>query len=290
MNDTQTPAAAEFARPSWLREIPADEYHQATKNNRYLTSHRLAVFRKDPLEYKRRCDGVIVDADTAAFTLGRAAHVLVLEGEKRFADEFDVCDGPENPKTGKPFGRETKAYAEWAATCKRPVVSTADKALLDSLRAAVHAHPVAKTLLSEPGAFAEGTVRTSWNGVSVQARPDWFNPSTGTLLDLKTCSDVDRFRFDVRDFGYLYQLAFYRKCLALAGYEGEVHCWIVAVEKKEPFRVAVLRVTEPTVDDHNLQHFVSEGVRDDNDAMVDELKACRESDNWPTRYEEAIIV
>ena len=28
-------------RPEWLIDIPADEYHAATKRNEYTTSHRL---------------------------------------------------------------------------------------------------------------------------------------------------------------------------------------------------------------------------------------------------------
>ena len=69
-----------------------------------------------------------------------------------------------------------------------------------------------------------------------------------------------------------------------------VNCWIVAVEKKEPFRVAVIKISESTVGDLNEGHMGSETWRDDNDAMIAELKKCREANIWPTRYEQVITI
>ena len=278
-------------RPTWLIDIPADEYHTATKRNEYTTSHRLNLFRKCPLLYKKTIDGEIVEGDTAAFQLGRATHTLVLEckdSDERFGAEFIVSDGPVNPKTDKPYGKATKAYQDWAAEQTMPVISTEDHALITKMREAVHAHPVAADLLVS--GIAEGTIRTTWDGEPVQARLDWFDPERGILVDLKTCADVDKFGYDIRDFGYVTQMAFYAKCLKLAGYDKPLNVYLVFVEKKEPYRVSVVEFFPMTLVDGNeiAQTPAKYGVG--NDAMIAELKRCRETGVWPTRYEEVIKI
>lgn len=275
-------------KPTFIIDIPADEYHKATKDGRYVTSHRLATFRRCPAEYKKVIDGVIVQGDTQSFIVGRATHTLVLEGAEKFAKEYLVSNGPINPKTNEPYGAMTKAYKEWAEAQKSQVIRTDEHDVMAKMAEAVRKHTVAAGLLAD--GFAEGTVRTMWDGVPVQARMDWFNPATGDLVDLKTCNDIDRFRFDIRDFGYCYQLAFYRKVLELAGYDAPVKCWIVAVEKKEPFRVAVINISDSTISDMNEAHMGSETWRDDNKAMIAELKTYRRTDTWPTRYEHVITI
>ena len=274
-------------RPPYLLDIPADEYHAATKRNEFTTSHRLNLFRKCPALYKKTIDGEIVEGDTAAFMLGRATHALILEGEEKFAAEFTVSDGPTNEKTGKPYGKLTKAYADWLAEQTSPIVSTEEHALILKMREAVHAHPVAKGLLAS--GMAEGTLRTEWNGEPVQARIDWFDPERGILVDLKTCADVDRFGFDIRDYGYVHQMAFYGGALRRAGYEGPLNVYLVAVEKKEPYRVSVAEFFPMTLNDANDSE---PGTKygPGNDQMVDELQRCRETGVWPTRYEEVIRI
>lgn len=275
-------------RPEYLLDIPADEYHAATKRNEYTTSHRLALFRKCPALYKKTIDGLIVEGETAAFQLGRATHTLILEGPEKFRKEFNVSDGPTNPKTGAPYGKATKAYQEWLETRVLPVVSTEDNALIEKMRAAVHANPVAADLLKD--GIAEGTVRTSFRGEPIQARLDWYDPKRRILVDLKTCADLDRFGYDIRDFQYVPQMAFYVKALMLAGADMPPDAYLVAVEKKEPFRVAVFQVTQPTIMDAIENHYGAENWRDDIDAMMEELQKCRDTGVWPTRYEGVRII
>ena len=276
-------------RPNWLLNISSDEYHAATKRGEYMTSHRLNTFRRCPMLYHKIVTGEIVEGDTAAFMLGRATHTLILEGEEKFATEFTVSDGPTNEKTGKPYGKLTKAYADWLAEQTSPIVSTEEHALILKMREAVHAHPVAADLLAS--GIAEGTIRTEWNGEPVQARLDWFAlvHEGNRLVDLKTCNDIDRFRFDIRDFGYIEQMAFYAECVRLVSGSTPV-CWLVAVEKKEPYRVAVVHIGASTIDDAIHGHMGGETWRDDADAMLLELRKCRETGVWPTRYEQVINI
>ena len=273
-------------RPHYLLDIPAEVYHTATKENQYTTSHRLNLFRRCPALYHKHIMGEIVEGDTAAFQMGRAVHVLTLERDN-FEKEYLVADGPTNPKTGNPYGRETKAFKEWADAQTLPVIGTDEHALMTKLADAVHAHPLAADILS--AGFAEATVRAVWEGEPVQARLDWFDPERGIIADLKTCADIDRFPFDIRDFGYVTQLAFYKRILMLAGYDGpDIRAYLIAVEKREPFRVAVIEITHYTLEDGNTAEASKYGQG--NNLVMDELMKCRARNVWPTRYEGRIKI
>lgn len=275
--------------PSYIINIPAEDYHAATKRNEYTSSHRLHLFRKCPALYYKHITGAIVEEDTQAFVIGRATHTLTLEGREKFEAEYLVSDGPTNPKTGKPYTSTSQAWKDWAASQKSEIVPTADFETMRAMADAVRAHEKAQQLLAI--GIAEATVRTRWNGEPIQARLDWFDPVHNRIIDLKTCNDLDRFLFDVRDFGYVNQLAFYAQAIDLARADtGEdidqktPECWLIAVEKREPFRVGVFQIAAATIDDGN---FAPGGTKygPGNELMIKELQECRTGKSWPTRYE-----
>ncbi|MGP1272704.1 MAG: PD-(D/E)XK nuclease-like domain-containing protein [Phycisphaerales bacterium] len=253
----------------------ASVYHAKAKDN--LSSHQLADFRRCPKLYRRKQLGLIPQRDSAAYALGRAAHVLILEGRERFEAEFAV-GGPINPKTGQPFGTQTKAFSDWAASVGRPVLSDADAAMLEQMRAGVHDHVFARELLRS--GVAEGVVRAEYGGVACQARIDWLNPVDGRgIVDLKTCDNLDDFERDAHRYGYVHQMAFYRELVVEAcGVELEVH--LVAIEKREPYRCGVWQLSRRLLD----------RAADENLDAIKELKRCREHDIWKTRFESLRLI
>jgi len=254
----------------FLHREPADVYH--AKAREHLTSHALADFRRCPLLFRRKELGIIPERDSEAYLVGRAAHMLVLEGRRRFEAEFAV-GGPVNPRTGQPFGSGTKAFAEWAAKVGRPVLADDQAALVEQMAASVREHIFARELLAD--GVAEGVVRCEYAGHDCQARIDWINPVEGRgIVDLKTCDRLDCFELDIGAFGYVHQLAFYRALVSAAsGEDLPVH--IVAVEKREPFRCGVWQLSE---------RVLGQARRENEQAMV-ELVRCRATGVWPTRFE-----
>jgi hypothetical protein len=251
-----------------IRETEA-EYHE--KGKTHLTSHALADFRKCPLLYWQKKQGLVPDEDRPAYLLGRAAHVLILEGRERFDTEYAV-GGPINSKTGQPFGVNTKAYADWAATQGKPVITEEQFALIANLATGVHSHAIAVELLSE--GVAEGVVRTKYCGRPCQARLDFYNPERG-IIDLKTCDDLTWFEADARRFNYAHQLAFYHALIMRkTGEDAPVH--VIAVEKKPPYRCGVWRISEQTL----------AVARGENEAAIARLGECESRNLWPTGYEE----
>ena len=139
---------------------------------------------------------------------------------------------------------------------------------------------------------AEGVVRAEYFGTPCQIRIDWLHPHRG-IVDFKTCDDLTWFEADARRYGYHKQMAFYRAVLMQAIVNSSVDCsepgdaavaavpvHLIAVEKKEPFRCGVWRVSDETL---------AQAQRE-NEAAIRRLLACRQNGEWPTGFEEIRVL
>jgi len=260
------------ALPHFLTLEPQAVYQEKARH--YLTSHQLADFRKCPVLYYRKKMGLIPDEDRPAYRLGRAAHALILEGMDRFEARY-ATGGPINPSTGHTYGPRTKAYAEWAASVGKEVLTDEEAALIAQMNAGVGANTLASDILAE--GIPEGVVRIEYCGLPCQARIDWLSPTHG-IVELKTCDDLTWFESDARRFGYAHQLAFYQALVTQAQDE-KLPVHLIAVEKKEPFRCGIWRMGEN----------VLAVARQENEEAITALKKCQEKDLWPTGYEDVRV-
>lgn len=259
---------------SFILDVPFDAYLEDACRGRYLSSHFLSDFRCCPLLYKQKLTGEILVEDTAAFQIGRAAHTFVLSGQEAFAEEYLVSSGPINPKTGEPYGKLTKAYKDWASVQSKKIVHPSEFDFMLKIQEAVWSHQKAAELLD--GCICEGTVRTEYLGENVQIRMDAFNPNTCSIIDFKTCDSLEFFQKDCRKYAYAEQMAFYREVFRIASGGEIASAWLIAVEKRIPYRCGVWRVSEELL----------ERAKAVNEIAIEELKACRMKNTWPTRFEE----
>ncbi|HOX26982.1 MAG TPA: PD-(D/E)XK nuclease-like domain-containing protein [Candidatus Krumholzibacteria bacterium] len=262
-----------FNRRAWsVQDLicePADVYH--AQAGKYLSSHRLAEFRRNPLLFHKKELGLVQDQDRPAYVVGRAAHVLILEGREVYEQTY-AFGGPINPKTGQPFGSRTKAFQDWADAQGKPVLDDDQAALIESLGAAVQVHKHASALLAD--GVPEGVVRAEYCGLPCQSRLDWLNPELG-IVDLKTCDNLDWLQTDARAYGYAHQLAFYRSMVASVT-ATNLPVYMIAVEKREPLRCGVWRISEEVL-----------GLaQKENEEGIARLKDCRQRDEWLTGYED----
>ncbi len=254
-----------------IRE-PESDYREKAQHN--LTSHALADFRKCPELYHRKKLGLVEEIDRPAYVIGRAFHMLALEGQAEYDRRFTL-GAPVNPKTGKPFGTSTQTFMDWVAgeaAKGRECLSDDQGALVDEMAEAILSHPRAQELLKE--GVPEGVVRAEYRGIPCQSRIDWVNPSRG-IVDLKSCDDLTWFEADAKRYGYSNQLAFYRSLVAkVTGETVPVH--MIGVEKKEPFRCGVWVLSDQLL-------LLSQR---ENEAAIARLIQCATSDTWPSGYEE----
>ena len=256
----------------FIRE-PAEEYHAKAKD--HLSSHQLLDFMKCPYLLQKKWMGSIDEKESNAYLIGRAAHVRILEGRDEYEHQF-ALGGPINPTTGKPYGSLTKKFAEWKAEQGKPVLTVEQMDLIEQMAQGVAINDHAVDLIYY--GIAEGVIRTHYCGISCQIRMDWLNPNRG-IVDFKTCDDLTWFEADARRYRYPNQMAFYQSVLkeVIGDF---VPVYLVAIEKKEPFRCGVWRVSDECL----------AMARQDNEAAIERLKSCRNKDIWPTGYEEIRVL
>lgn len=251
-----------------LSSEPADAYH--AKAGEYLSSHQLIDFMTCPWLYRKKQLGLIQDEDTPALLIGRATHCRILEGRDAYEAQF-ALGGPINKTTGKPYGKDTQAFRGWAEEQGKPGVHHDDLALIENLASGVAMNDEAVDLLLY--GRSEGVVRTSYCQTPCQVRLDWVHPHRG-IVDLKTTADLSWFENEVKRRRYHHQLAFYQAVLAEVIGE-RVPVYLVAVEKAEPFRCGVWRISDDTL----------AVARQENEAAIGRLRRAWEIDAFPTGYE-----
>ena len=256
-----------------LSAEPAEEYH--AKAGEYLSSHQLLDFMACPWLYRKKQLGLIGNVDTPALLVGRATHVRILEGRDAYESQF-AFGGPINPKTNKPFGSTTKAFAEWAEAQGKPVLSHDNIELIEQMASGVAMNNEAVDLLLY--GRSEGVIRTTYCDTPCQVRLDWVHPHRG-VVDFKTTADLTWFENDARRRRYQNQLAFYQAVLAQV--IGQfVPVYLIAVEKAEPFRCGVWRVGDNTL----------AIARQENEEAIRRLHRAWEIDAFPTGYEVTRIL
>ena len=259
-----------------LRFEPEEQYHSRSKSGECLSSHMLATFRKMPFKYYARITGLLEEPAKPEYIFGSAAHKLILEGTDAFDAAYTVSDGPINERTGKPYGKDTKVYADWLSMQEGEVITTDDFNEIVSMNESILRHPEIPALLSGDG-IAEGVVRAEVDGICCQIRMDYFDPEVG-IIDLKTCRDIEMFDHDMRSYGYIFNMAFYRRVMReLTGLNYPVY--IVAVDKT-PFHIAgYWHIPDAELD-------LAERI---NTAAMNRLKECREKSFFPTGFERKQI-
>lgn len=222
-----------------IRDMPEDEYHAIDR----CSYSRLKVLASKTAAHLRR--ELDTPRDTPAMRVGSALHCLVLEGREAYADAYAV-GGPVNPKTGRPYGVETAAYAEWEASIGKPVLTARHSEQVEGMAAAILSHPGAAGLLGLcPD--RELTLLATLHGQPCKARADAYGE--GIILDIKTTGrGAGRAEFErtIGSMGYGIQSAFYG-CVAYAcGLPVEGFCFIV-VEDEPPYGVACYRMLDEVV-------------------------------------------
>lgn len=267
--------------PASLATIAEAEYN-ATRLD-YISAHRLNQFAAGPNVFKAYSDGILVDPDRPAYAFGRAAHCLILEGEGEFLQRYTVDDGPINPTTGRPYGRDTNKFQGWLAEVKqsgREPITTHEYDSIVEMSNSIESHPVAWPILGGIGTCGvERSIVSNFRGMHLRGRLDAIGLDQRVIVDLKTCEDIERFEADFRRFNYARQLAFYRRLARyLTGFQFSVY--VIAVEKTGLYQCGIWEASPATLD-----------LQDDlTDLLLLELAGCIERDEWPSRYDSCRIL
>lgn len=171
-----------------------------------------------------------------AFTLGTAAHSLILEGD---TSNIVIVEA-DNWLTKA--AKEAKAAA--LAAGKQPLLEK-EMAQVEAMRDAVMTHPVASRYFINH--MAEQSVFWEEDGLMLKCRPDaWLR---GTIVDLKTTVDAspNTFGKTAFNFGYFMSAAHYIDGVKAATGE-DVKFVFVNVEKTAPYMVSVVELDDVALD------------------------------------------
>jgi exodeoxyribonuclease VIII len=253
-----------------------EQYH----SNEAISHSKLELFRRRPVSYYRRFIGKTVERPeaTEAFRIGSAAHCAVLEPDE-FRNRY--AQRPEGIDRRTKAGKEEFAQFE-AENIGKVIISSDELGDVREMAAAVNNHPLASQLL-----FL-GKPELSWRvepkgGLALQCRTDWFNHvgcelSSGRpyVADLKTVEslDSDAFRNFERacfSFGYHRQAGFYLPLITEILGGPVFDFFFIAVEKVEPFGVAVYRLSDAAI------------ARGQDETITDlvRLQSCLATQQWP---------
>lgn len=255
------------------------DYHA----NAALSHSKLETFRRRPaLFYKKYIAKSLPAVEpSSAFRIGSAAHTAILEPRQynlRYAIKPEGID--RRTKDGK------IAFAAFEAeNVGKIVIAEEEHDQVSSMCDAVHVHKLASQLL------IEGTAEVTWRTqgtMPLQCRTDWFNPDGCELsggrpyvADLKTVESLDdeafsNFEKAVFHYGYHRQAGFYLPLITEITGAPVFDFFFVAVEKVEPFGVAVYRLSDDAV------------ARGQDESIEDlrGIKACTDSGVWPNIEEK----
>lgn len=250
------------------------EYHA----NPAISHSKLETFRRRPaLYFKKYIAKTIIPSESSpAFRLGSAAHCAVLE-PKHFASRYVVRPIGVDRRTKE--GKEAWAKFE-ADNAGKTVIDADEMTTVMEMEGAVRQHPLASELLGD------GQPEISWRNdgaLKVQCRTDWFSLAGCPLsngrpfvADLKTVESLEdgaygNFERAVFRYGYHRQAGFYLPLITEILGRSVFDFFFIAVEKVEPYGVAVYRLSDEAV---------SCGT-DESIADLRKLNKCIQSNDWP---------
>lgn len=255
--------------------MTAEDYHRDYSRD---SNSSLKLFRESVERYAAiRVHGSMEpDLPTPAMELGTQLHTLVLEGVEALQDQYAI-GGPVNPKTGKPYGDDTKAFAEWFQDQGKARGMSADRfKFLAAMRDGVMRNAFARQVIEAPGSVE---YRIDWDdaatGLPLKLRADKVT-NRGLIGDLKTTDDItpDAFGRSVFNFEYHCQAALY---LAGAQTQGIGGPFVFVVVSKTPPHECATYVLDP------VSLHIGEQV---NDKTLAELLIRRQSGDWSGRWSQ----
>lgn len=262
-----------------------DDYYKV----KALSNSSLSVLAESPEAFRARFvddPPTMTQEETDAMRLGSAVHMLTLEPE-RFDERYAVLDGPINPSTGKPYGRDTKKFADWLASAQesepRQIIIASEFADSMAIARSFQKHPdILAIMASKAEKIYELGYTFAVNGhpdLSVKCKPDCVIPELGIIIDLKTTQDPrpHKWCWSALDYGYHRQAAIYLDAMFIE-YKKDFRFLFGVVRSKAPFEAAVYELSQSTI----------ERGRAEYGALIDDYIVRRANNNWLADWQTGV--
>jgi PDDEXK-like domain of unknown function (DUF3799) len=275
-------SGASIVMPGWYDGVPISVYHsnRITAEPSVSSSGLRTLWRKSPKHfyaswpYNPHIEEEDDAEESAAFTIGRAAHHLYL-GEDDFSLQFIERPAKLSTKDGYVAwnGNRTEAitFMKQQKAAGRTVLTPNDVKKIRAMARSLAEEPLAIDLLQ--GAVEQTLIaKDEETGLWLKARPDVIPTSDGMFADLKTTQsvvDID-LKWTMREYGYNQQGALIWEICEMLGmpFDGFV---LIFIEKKSPYCTRIVELTDDDLGRGRAQ----------NRAMLRRIRKCLDSGSWP---------
>lgn len=269
---------APIAMPGWYDAVPLPVYHSAliTTEPSVSSSGTRTLWAKSPKHFFARWpynpdyDPENDPEESAAFTLGRAAHHLFL-GEDDFSLQFIERPAKIAGLAWQGNRLECKAFLKQQADAGRTVLKPDDITSIKGMARSLADEPLAIDLLQ--GEIEQTLIaKDPETGIWLKARPDVIPTSDGMFADLKTTESVLDYdlKTTLRKYRYHMQGALIWEVCELLGLPFDGFA-LIFIEKKFPFCTRIIELTDDDLGRGRLQ----------NRAMIRRMKKCLDEKVWP---------
>lgn len=244
--------------------MPEDKYHGSPE----ISKSQLCDFYVSPLNYwaLHRNPNRPPRKVYTHFDVGTAAHLLVLEGEKRFFE--GVCVQPDINRRTK-AGREE--YAEFLQINKgKPILTPEDIEMVRRMSDAVHKNKASRAELDKM-LKVEVSVFYNLKGLDMRSRFDGVGKRV--IIDLKTTDNpsVANFNASIKKYKYDWQACLYSHAYNVAYGEFPDEFVFIVVGKMPPHSVGVYTLSTTTY----------QRAMNKIGPTIKSFLKCREEDQWP---------
>lgn len=256
--------------PGIYEDVPAGTYHKwlGASQSRLLT-----LRDKSPAHMKWEMEHPA--EVTPAMALGSAIHTAVLQPDLFARRGLRDIEGDGRTKAVKDARAQLRAEHPGCV-----ILAPQDYDICIAVRDAVTAHPIARALLDGP---AERSVvwMDEATGVMCKARFDEMPIGIGAITDLKTTIDASPAAFTraIYRFGYYIQAAHYLAGARAREIDADFFT-IIAVEKEEPYAVAVYHIRDDAI----------QAGADELRPLLARYAYCEVTGEWPGYPAEAIEI
>jgi hypothetical protein len=215
-------------KPGVYRDVTDEDYFSALAWN-----HSALKYMEDSPRAATYRMGHRSDKTSDAKALGSFAHMLLLQPDRV---GFATVDPPINPKTGEPYGRTTKAFAEYQALHKGKLIVSEDERV-DAVRmvSEIRENDILEPVFTA-ASYREMVMVWHERELLCKAKVDAFDAQLGLLADLKTTESVNPVKFakSVVKYGYHTQAAFYVRGAVACGFDPDV-AYVIGAVQREPY-------------------------------------------------------
>lgn len=236
------PEPSEPERPweaGFFYDVPEAEYHKRTLGE--ANNGGLKILRdRSPAHYKAWAEGLADKKDSKALKMGRIVHCAILEYD-RFTREYLLM-----PNFGAMQSSKNRAERDAWLKDQAPgaiIVDVEQLSTAKAMRESILRHKTARLIIEN----GKPEVTMRWidqrTGLRCRARIDWYVPSMGFAMDLKSTLDAGprEFARSIAKFEYHVQHCFYASGTKDLGAPIENYL-ILAAEKEAPNAVGVYHI------------------------------------------------